>query len=78
MNESTYKHIDKPIQAYISHTSFHGAVPAVLDKAIETPIIKKPNLDADDLANYCLVSSIPFISNFSKRLCITTDRILER
>ena len=32
-----------------------------LKKSVVAPILKKPKLDADDLANYSLVSSLPFI-----------------
>ena len=38
-----------------------GEMPRVLKKAIVTPILKKPNLDKDDLSNYRPVSNLPFI-----------------
>ena len=43
-------------------------VSMALKKSVVTPILKKPKLDADDLANYRLVSSLPFISKLWEKV----------
>ena len=45
-----------------------GEVLMALKKSIVTPILKKPNLDADDLANYRPVSNLPFISKLLEKI----------
>ena len=39
-----------------------GEVPTTLKTALITPLLKKPNLGSEDLANYRPVSNLPFIS----------------
>ena len=45
-----------------------GKISMALKKSIVTPILKKPNHDAEDLANYCLVSNLPFISKLLEKV----------
>ena len=62
-----------------------GEMPRALKKAIITPILKKPNLEKDDLSNYRPMSNLPFISKtlekvvasrLTKYLEIVGDRTL--
>ena len=44
-----------------------------LKKSIVTPILKKPNLDADDLENYRPISNLPFIGKLLEK--VVTKRL---
>ena len=50
-----------------------GEMPRALKKATIIPILKKPNLDKDDLSNYRPVSNLPFISKTLKK--VVTSRL---
>ena len=43
-------------------------VPSGLKQALETPILKKPGLDANDIRNFRPVSSLPFILKTLKKV----------
>ena len=47
-----------------------GTVPAGLKQALETLILKKQGLDANDLRNFRPVSNLPFISNILERVVL--------
>ena len=48
-----------------------GEIPRALKKAIITPILKKPNLDKDDISNYRPVSNLPpFISKTLEKVVV--------
>ena len=50
------------IITHIVNSSFStGTFPHDLSQAIVTPILKKNNLDENDLKNYCPTSNIPFL-----------------
>ena len=44
-----------------------GRFPAALKHALVTPLLKKPGLDPDDLANYRPVSNLPFLGKLIER-----------
>ena len=45
-----------------------GCVPICLKSAAVTPLIKKPNLDNNDLKNYRTISQLPFISKVLEKI----------
>ena len=47
-----------------------GCFPAGLKKALVTPLIKKPSLDADVLSNYRPVSNLSFLSKLLERIAV--------
>ena len=66
-----FKHIDVLINCITSivNESIHsGIVPDCFKKAIITPLIKKPNLDPNELKNYRPVSNLSFISKITEKI----------
>ncbi len=47
-----------------------GHVPKPFKLAVIKPIIKKPQLDPSELANYRPISNIPFMSKIFEKLCL--------
>ena len=45
-----------------------GLVPNSLKEAMLTPILKKPNLDQEDLNNYRPISNLPYLSKLLERV----------
>ncbi len=45
-----------------------SSVPTSFKTALLLPILKKPNLNTDDLNNYRLISNLPFISKLLERV----------
>ena len=45
-----------------------GSFPSSFKHAIVTPLIKKPNLDAESLSNYRPISNLPFLSKLVERV----------
>ena len=43
-----------------------GYLPASQKKAVVTPLLKKPSLDAQDIKNYRPVSNLSFVSNWTR------------
>ena len=48
-----------------------GDVPDIYKNAIIKPLLKKSNLDENDLSNYCPVSNLPFLSKVLEKLVLT-------
>jgi exonuclease III len=58
-----------PFVTRIINTSLiNGTVPVDFKKALVTPLLKKPTLDADVLKNYRPVSNLPFISKVLEKV----------
>ena len=47
-----------------------GCVPASFKTALVTPLLKKPNLDKNDLKNYRPVSNLPFLSKITEKVVL--------
>lgn len=62
--------IGQSVLAIINSSLSSGAVPANSKHAVVQPIIKKPGLNQTVLVNFKLVSNLPFLSLFFRRLFI--------
>ena len=47
-----------------------GTAPSGLKQALETPILQKQGLDANDLRNFRSVSNLPFVSKMLERIVL--------
>ena len=54
----------------LNKSLWSGEVSNALKKSTVTPILKKPKLDTDDLANYHPVSNLPFISKLLEKVVV--------
>ncbi|CDQ60626.1 unnamed protein product [Oncorhynchus mykiss] len=54
-----------------------GCVPNSLKVAVIKPLLKKPNLDPENIKNYRPISNLPFLSNFRKGCCAATHCLPE-
>ncbi len=60
-----------PTLVNLINASFNsGIFPSDLKQAVITPVLKKPNLDKEQLNNYRPVSNLPFIGKLCERLAI--------
>eukprot|EP00057_Strongylocentrotus_purpuratus_P002063 XP_003723768.1 PREDICTED: RNA-directed DNA polymerase from mobile element jockey-like [Strongylocentrotus purpuratus] len=61
-----------PYIASIVHTSLSsGVFPSALKEAVVVPLIKKSNLDREDLKNYRPVSNVPFLSKIIEKAALS-------
>ena len=59
-----------PITEIINHSLQFGVVPDCYKKAIVTPLLKKQNLDRENLKNYRPVSNLPFLSKILEKVVL--------
>ena len=59
------------ISIIINHSLQAGHIPPALKTAILTPLLKKPSLDPDILANYRPISNLPFLSKILEKAVAT-------
>ena len=59
--------ITESLKCIINDYLESGIMPSCLKHALVTPLIKKPNIDQNDLKNYCPVSNLPFISKLIEK-----------
>ena len=52
-----------PMLNIINGSLSTGCVPTSLKVAVIKPLLKKPNLDPDNMKNYRPISNLPFLSN---------------
>jgi len=65
--------IEAPLPAItkIINKSFSsGEIPTALKSALISPLIKKPSLDANELANYRPISNLPFLHKVLERVAV--------
>lgn len=60
--------VSKPLIDIVNASLGMGYVPKALKLAIINPIIKKPNLDPRDLANYRPISNLPFVAKMLEKV----------
>ena len=68
-----FQHIDQlsPTITHIMNASIvSGSVPTEFKRALVKPLLKKPNLDPNDLKNYRPISNLPFLSKILERLIL--------
>ena len=54
-----------------------GCVPNSLKVAVIKPLLKKPNLDPENIKTYRPILNLPFLSNFRKSCCAATHCLPE-
>ena len=59
--------VAQPLTKIVNMSMETGRFPAALKHALVTPLLKKPGLDPDDLANYRPVSNLPFLGKLIER-----------
>ena len=59
--------LSAPITRIVNASLAVGCFPSLLKHAVLTPLIKKPSMDPEDLANYRPVSGLPFLSKLVER-----------
>ena len=59
-----------PITSIINHSLKTGVFPHCFKKALVTPLLKKPNLDKNDLKNYRPVSNLSFLSKIMEKIVL--------
>ena len=59
--------IGTPLLNLINASITSGYVPQSFKIAVIKPILKKPNLDPNDLSNYRPISSLPFLSKILEK-----------
>lgn len=76
--------IGTPLLHIVNASLASGHIPHILKLAVIKPLLKKPNLDVNDLSNYRPISNLPFLSKIlekaiSKQLCsfLHSNQILE-
>jgi len=55
------------VTAMINASLHEGRLPSSQKHAVVTPLLKKPQLDADQLKNYRPVSNLSFVSKLTER-----------
>ena len=60
----------KDITAIINYSLRTGTVPDVFKQAVVIPLLKKSNLDQDNLKNYRPVSNLPFLSKILEKVVL--------
>ena len=63
--------LSDPITRIVNASLVTGYLPGQLKHAVITPLIKKPTMDPQDLANYRLVSGLPFVSKLVERVVLS-------
>ncbi len=63
-----YTHLLPVLTTIINKSLATGFVPDCLKEAMLTPILKKPNLDQEDLNNYRPISNLPYVSKLLERV----------
>ena len=58
-----------PMLNIINGSLFTRCVPNSLKVAVIKPLLKKPNLDPENIKNYRPISNLPFLKNFRKGCC---------
>ncbi len=61
---------EDPLLNIINSSLSLGHVPKPFKLAVIKPLIKKPNLDPCELANYRPISNLSFMPKFLKKLCL--------
>jgi hypothetical protein len=64
------EHLLPAITDIINASLLSGSVPPCFKTAIVRPLLKKSNLDPDDLKNYRPVSNLPFLSKLLKKVVL--------
>uniref|UniRef100_A0A8C1S6N0 Reverse transcriptase domain-containing protein n=1 Tax=Cyprinus carpio TaxID=7962 RepID=A0A8C1S6N0_CYPCA len=59
------------ITTIINHSLQSGIVPSALKSAMIRPLLKKPTLDPDVLANYRPISNLPFLSKVLEKVVVS-------
>ena len=59
-----------PITSIINTSLRLGVVPDIFKSALVKPLLKKPNLDKENLKNYRPVSNLPFLSKILEKLIL--------
>ncbi|XP_072033365.1 uncharacterized protein [Amphiura filiformis] len=57
--------------AIVNQSLLSGSFPSSLKHAIVTPLLKKPKLDADELANYRPISNLTYLGKLIERVAIS-------
>ena len=66
--------IGTPLLNLINASLTSGYVPQSIKLAVIKPILKKPNLDPNDLSNYRPISNLPFLSKILENLHFNIER----
>ncbi len=61
---------EEPLLNIINSSLSLGHVPKPFKLAVIKPLIKKPQLDPSELANYRPISNLPFMSKILEKLCL--------
>ena len=60
--------VEEPLLNIINSSLFLGHVPRIFKLAVIKPLIKKPQLDPNNLANYRPISNLPFMSKILEKV----------